>query len=730
MNKRDTFPLLGLHCAGCAGRAKEVLEGLEGINSAEVNLATASVSVLYDDSLCSPQAMHEAIHEAGYQLIIHASQGDINSIDALRLEEYRQQRKSAWIALGLSFPIMMLSMGLSHSLWAQWLVALLTTGGLIYSGQSIFVRAWQQIGQGGMGMDVLIGIGTSVAYIYSFTLLAFYTFGWMDELPHLYFESSIMIIAFVLLGKWLEARAKRSTTESIRQLMALRPKYVVRIQPDGSEDTCPVETLSLGERVVVRSGERLAVDGIIVSGQGWFNESMLTGEALPQHRTEGETIYAGTLLTEGSAIVRITALGEDTALGHIISRVQEAQGSRAPIQQLADRIACIFVPAILMLSALTCLLWLILGGLDVWDKAILCSISVLIIACPCALGLATPTAVVVGIGRAAQQGILIKDAESLELAGKLTHIVLDKTGTITQGRPQLMAQHWLCEATPELLQIVRAIELRSQHPLAKSLTDALGDQVSLPDIHDVKELLGIGISAQYKGQTYALGSERMLHRLGIDTLDISSTHEIKAEHTHIYFANGERVLAVFAFADMPKTSSKTAIDALNNIGIYVSMLTGDRAEVARSIAQEVGIEHVRAMALPEHKADYILELRKDGHYVGMVGDGINDSAALAEAHVSIAMGQGSDIAQETAMVTIASSDLSLLVRLVDLSRQTMRIIRQNLFWAFGYNILALPIASGALYPLTGYLMTPMLGSLAMALSSICVVSNSLRLRHA
>ncbi len=731
-HKRVNYPLLGLHCAGCAARATEVLSSQEGISSAIVNLAASSVLIDYDPRAITPERMSALITEAGYQLVIDQDEDDAEGLDRLHREAYRQQTRQAMTALILGVPIMVLSMIYMHEPMAQYIVWLLTTIVLGYAGRGFYSRAWRQLRTGGLGMDTLVALSTGVAYIYSLALLVIYTLGGMAEVPHLYFEASAMIVAFVLLGKWLEARAKGSTTEAIRKLMGLQPREVIRLDSEGHEVLTPISALALGDHIVVRPGERIAVDGVIHSGDSWIDESMLTGESIPVHRTTGDRLFAGTLNGQGALVLEASALRADTRLARIIRRVRDAQGSRAPIQKLVDRIAGIFVPIVLGISLLTFAIWLFFSGS--LATSLVPMIAVLIIACPCALGLATPTAIMVGIGRAAEAGILIKDAESLELSASIDTIILDKTGTLTTGRPQLRGIEWLRPETPELRATLVAIERRSEHPLAHAIVEGLGGtQATHEKGLMVRAIAGRGVRAtRPDGTRLVVGNAELITESGL----ILSSHErtalervYEAGHTAILYADADSVIAILAVADTLRPTSTEAIRGLRARGITPIMLTGDHEGVARAIAHEAGIETVYAGVLPEQKADIVRTLRAQGHVVAMVGDGINDSAALAEASVSIAMGSGSDIAIETAMVTIASADLLRLPLLVRLSQMTRQTIRLNLFWAFVYNVLAIPVAMGVLYPLCGYLLSPMLASVAMTLSSLSVVLSSLSLRY-
>ncbi|KGN83162.1 cation-translocating P-type ATPase [Porphyromonas sp. COT-290 OH860] len=732
--KKIHCPLLGLHCASCAARAGQVLGELTGVIEANVNLASATVSIVYDEEAITLDQMRQAIENAGYDLVV----GDLEdrSIEAKRQEAYRWLRNNTIYALIVGAVVMVLSMYNLLGAYNAYICWLLASYIMVVPGWAFFQRAYSQVKSRSLGMDTLVAVSTGIAYLYStFNLFFPDVLRSMGEEPHLYFEAPAMIIAFVLLGKFLEERAKGNTTEAIKKLMGLQPKEVVRLTLEGLEEVCAIDRLSLGDRILVRPGEGVAVDGIVLQGHSAVDESMLTGESMPIDKSVGDRVYAGTINHDGVLTVEALSLKGDTVLARIINRVKDAQGSRAPIQRLVDRIAAKFVLVILVIALVTFSLWMWLGGTQgqVLAQALIATVTVLIIACPCALGLATPTAIMVGIGRAASEGILIKDAESLEQTKNIDTIVLDKTGTLTEGKPKLVDQLWFVPEELQLKGILHALESKSEHPLAKAIVAALSSEtVGYPPIEFSRweYLVGLGVVAEASGQTYLVGNLALLaqYEVAPDTsMQIRAQEILSLEQTVVYFAREGELVAVLGIADSSKATSAEAISRLRKKGIEVWMLTGDHEAVAHRVARDLGIDHVKAGVLPEQKADFIAELRAQGRKVAMIGDGINDSAALATADVSIAMGQGSDIAIDTAMVTIVSSDLLRLPELIHISHLTVRTIHQNLFWAFIYNVVAIPIAAGILYPFTGYQMTPMLASIAMTLSSVSVVSNSLRL---
>lgn len=727
--RKEEYPLLGLHCAGCATRAEAVLRNQEGVTSASVNLATASAQIEYDEQMIKPEELAKAIAIAGYQLVVEYEYQDDEALDELRHRETLTLRNKAIMAISASIALM-LSMYWGHSWSVAIIQAILSTITLAVCGGDFYRRALRQVSNGGMGMDTLVALSTGVAYVYSLVLLL----SVRGHVPHLYFESAVMIIAFVLLGKYLEARAKGNTTESIKRLSALQPKTVLRFSHAGEQSEVSIYDLLLGDRIVVRAGERIAVDGIVSEGESYVDESMLTGEAIPRLRREGDEVFAGSINQNGSLVVRTTALHRDTLLGRIVQRVRSAQGSKAPIQRSVDRLAAIFVPVILVLSLLTLLLWGLLGGSTGWMQGLVSAVTVLVVACPCALGLATPMAIMVGVGRAADEGLLIKDAESLELAKRVDTIVFDKTGTLTLGKPCLLDLSILDKEVDEDLLKSRlyALESRSEHPIAQAILSALGSVSPIP-LSSWENIAGRGIVATITEECHLLGNEALMRTYGIELSDEAQalahryTKELGA--SPIYMAWSGRIRAMLAVADEVKEGVQTLIEQLKQQGIELHLLSGDTQASVERLGTSLGIEHISAEVLPTDKADYIRMLTNKGRQVAMLGDGINDSAALAEATLSIAMGTGSDVAIETAQATITSGDIRLLPRLLKLSRATIAIIHQNLFWAFAYNLIALPLAAGVFYSSLAWQLTPGVASMLMAMSSICVVLNSLRLKR-
>ena len=732
--KKQTFPVLGMSCAACAARVNKTLSRQEGVCSANVNLATAIATVEYDPSLCSPEMMKQAVQNAGFDLLIDTAKEAEKEAEDTHAAHYRQLKFRTIWAIILSLPVAIIGMFFMDMPYANYIMWILSTPVVFWLGSGFYVNAWKLLKHRSANMDTLVANSTGIAYLFSLFNLFFPDF-WLSRgvTPHVYFEAASVIIAFILLGRTLEERAKGNTSAAIRKLMGLQPRTVI-IDDGTDEREVSIEQIVPGNMIVVKPGERIAVDGTVTEGSSFIDESMLSGEPIPVCKSAGAKVYAGTINQKGSFRFRAEKVGADTMLSHIIHLVQEAQGSKAPVQQLVDKIAAVFVPAIMTIAVLTFIAWIVLAE-NGFTHGLLAAVTVLIIACPCALGLATPTAIMVGIGKGAENGILIKDAESLEMAKKIDTIVLDKTGTITEGKPVVTDIVWETE-NADIQRIFLGLEKHSEHPLATAVVQALS-QANADNGGDClltgfESITGKGVKASWNGKTYYAGNHRMLAEKGIT---ISPVLSEKAEafaqeaKTVIWFADEQQALATCAIADRIKETSKKAIAELQQRGISVVMLTGDNEQTARRIAAEAGIAEFRAEVLPQQKSEYIKQLQAEGKHVAMVGDGINDSAALAQADLSIAMGQGSDIAMDVAKMTIISSDLTKIPEALKLSRLTVRTIRQNLFWAFIYNIIGVPVAAGVLYPVNGFLLNPMIAGAAMAFSSVSVVTNSLRLKR-
>lgn len=725
-----TFPVLGMTCASCASSAESMAKYEQGVVNAAVNYATGNLTVEYIPGVTDPLKIQKAVQAGGYDLLIEEESTQQETLEAIHAEKFRKLKvKTRWAVL-LSLPVVIIGMFFMNMPYANPIMWLFSTPVVLWLGKDFFVNAWKQAKHRSANMDTLVALSTGIAYIFSVFNMLFADFWHQRGLhAHVYFEAASVVIAFILLGKLLEEKAKGNTSSAIKKLMGLQPKTVIVIQSDGTALQVPIEAVHVGDIILVKPGEKIAVDGLVISGNSYVDESMLSGEPVPVLKMENEQVFAGTINQKGSFQFRATKVGKETMLANIIKMVQDAQGSKAPVQKLVDRIAAVFVPVVIGIAILTFLVWFTWGGENHLAQGLLAAVTVLVIACPCALGLATPTAIMVGVGKGAEQGILIKDAESLELAKKVNAIVLDKTGTITAGKPVVTDVYWKDNAD-ELKGILLSLETQSEHPLAEAVVAYYNDVKATP-ISFIESITGKGVKGSEGIITYYVGNRRLLteNRITISTeLMERATQWENQSKTVIWFANSQTALAVIAIADRIKETSVRAIKGMQAMGIELYMLTGDNETTARAIAAETGLQHYKAEVLPEHKADFVKELQQKGKVVAMVGDGINDSTALATADVSIAMGKGSDIAMDVAKMTIISSDLTKIPQAIRLSKQTVATIKQNLFWAFIYNLVGIPLAAGILYPVNGFLLNPMIAGAAMALSSVSVVSNSLRLR--
>lgn len=727
---KNTFPVLGMTCASCAGSAESIVTYELGVVDASVNFATGNLTVEYLPNLTNAAQLQKAVQAVGYDLLIVDETKQQESLEAIHAEKFKKLKNKTIWAVILSLPVVTIGMFFMDMPYGNEIMWLFSTPVVLWLGKDFFINAWKQTKHGSANMDTLVALSTGIAYLFSVFNMLFMDFWHQRGLhAHVYFEAAAVVIAFILLGKLLEEKAKGNTSSAIKKLMGLQPKTVMVIQPDGTEKQVAIEDVSVGDIILVKPGEKIAVDGMVTSGNSYVDESMLSGEPVPVLKTENEKVFAGTINQKGSFQFKAVKVGKETMLAQIIKMVQDAQGSKAPVQKLVDKIAGIFVPIVIGIAIITFIVWLVFGGDNAVAQALLAAVTVLVIACPCALGLATPTAIMVGVGKGAENGILIKDAESLELARKVSAIVLDKTGTITEGRPQVTGIKWLNDKE-ETKGILLSIEKQSEHPLAEAVVKNL-EGVSNVALSNFDSITGKGAKGVYDNETYFVGNKKLLteHNIVMDNslLDQADAWG-RASKTVIWFADSKKALSVIAISDKIKETSVEAIKHLQDMGIDLYMLTGDNEATAKAIAEQTGIKHYKAEVLPQHKADFVKELQKQGKIVAMVGDGINDSTALATADVSIAMGKGSDIAMDVAKMTIISSDLNKIPQAIRLSKQTVATIKQNLFWAFIYNIIGIPLAAGILYPFNGFLLNPMIAGAAMALSSVSVVSNSLRLK--
>ena len=727
---RETFPVLEMGCAACAVNVENIFQSLDGVDNAAVNFATATVSVAYNPDKIDPAAMQKAVRSIGYDIIINKTDSQQDTLDELHRQKYNRLKNNTIWALALSAPVVIIGMFWMNMPYANLIMWLFSTPVVLWLGRDFFANALKQARHGAANMDTLVALSTGTAYIFSLFNLLFPQFWYARGLhPHVYFEAAAVIIAFILLGRLLEERAKGSTSSALKKLMGLQPKTVTLVEPDGNQVEISIEKLMPGDTLLVKPGEKIAVDGIVTEGDSYVDESMLSGEPLAVRKTAGEKVFAGTINRKGSFRFRAHKVGKETMLAQIIRMVQEAQGSKAPVQKLADKIAGIFVPVVIGIAILTFIIWVAAGGENALTHALLAFVTVLVIACPCALGLATPTAVMVGVGKGAENGILIKDAESLERAQKVNAVVLDKTGTITEGKPRVTDEYWNDESAKAIL---ASLERQSEHPLAEAVAEHLKGEAA-ESIAGFQSITGKGVTGNVNGETYFVGNRKLLADNSIavsEELSDKAGGWSRSAKTIIWFANSQSVLAVLAISDKIKETSVAAIREMQEMGIDIYMLTGDNEATARAIALQTGIGRYQSEVLPRDKADFLKLLQQQGKTAAMVGDGINDSAALAQADVSIAMGKGSDIAMDVAKMTIISSDLTKIPQAIRLSRQTVKTIRQNLFWAFIYNVIGIPVAAGILYPVNGFLLNPMIAGAAMALSSVSVVMNSLRLKRA
>ena len=779
-----TLALKGMSCAACANNIESILNHVSGVNAAQVNFAAEQASVDYDERSTDINTIEAAVVEAGYGATEVKETGGQDD----RAEAHEQQQAllyrvvvSGIVGIALVVGTLPIMLGIKipgwpmvfHNAWLQWVLA---TPVLFWCGQSFFIGAWKAFTHRTANMNTLVALGTGTAYIYSvFVTLFPGVLIAQGLIPQVYYEAAVVIIALLLLGRYLENRAKGHTSDAIRQLIGLQPN-MARVIRQGTESDIPIESVIVGDIVVVRPGEKIPVDGDVIAGNSTVDESMVTGEPIPVEKTEGDAVIGATINKTGSFRFRAARVGKDTVLAQIVQLVQAAQGSKAPIQKLADQVTGWFVPAVIAIAILTFLLWFNLTGNT--TLSLLTTVGVLIIACPCALGLATPTSIMVGTGKGAENGILIKDAESLELAHRIKTIVLDKTGTLTQGKPTVtdylavstqpnqtpingginlnlscvnvsneknLKQVTVPQVVPrfsptstiakeiDVLQLAAAVENCSEHPLATAIVNYATSQGvdTLPEVYDFEAVVGSGVQGQVKDQLVHIGTETWMQTLGIDTQHLQNHRQAweKAAKTTVWIAVDGKAVALVGIADELKPTSPEAVLSLQRLGLDVVMLTGDNPQTAAAIAKSVGIQRYFASVRPDQKATYVKQLQSDGKRVAMVGDGINDAPALAQADVGIAIGTGTDVAIAASDITLISGDLSSIVTAIRLSKATMANIRQNLFFAFIYNVVGIPVAAGILYPIFGWLLNPMLAGAAMAFSSVSVVTNALRLRN-
>ncbi|MEY8486548.1 cation-translocating P-type ATPase [uncultured Parabacteroides sp.] len=725
------LPVLEMSCAVCAGNVESTVQALPGVEKANVNFAAGTLTVTYDPSVITLEAMQAAVQAAGYDLIVEA-EDPVAMQEEMARKHYKILKKNTIGAWMLSIPLALLGMVFMHMPFDNWIMMALALAIMAFFGRSFYVSGVRHALKGKANMDTLVALSTSIAFLFSLfnTLCPGF---WLEKglEPHVYYEASGVIIAFVLLGKLMEERAKNSTSSAIKGLMGLQPK-TARLVTDGREEEVPISTLQVGNIVSVRPGEKIPVDGTLLQGSSSVDESMLSGEPIPVEKNAGDRVLAGTINQKGAFTMEATGVGGTTVLAQIVQMVQSAQGSKAPVQRIVDKISGIFVPVVVSLSFLTFVCWLMIGGESYFSYALLSAVSVLVIACPCALGLATPTALMVGMGKGAERHILIKDAFALENLCKVDTVVLDKTGTLTEGGPVVTDSYWVSDDNADYLDILYTAEQKSEHPLASAIIRWLEDSgAKACETENFESLTGRGVRIQVEGITYWVGSQGLLEifQAVIPEKARKQVEQWQQEgQSVVFYGQDACLLAVLAISDRIKPTSAEAVKELKKQGIEVHLLTGDGIRTAERVAATLGIDHYKAEVMPNDKEEYIVSLQRQGKKVAMVGDGINDSQALARADVSIAMGKGTDIAMDVAMVTLITSDLLLLPDAIRLSKQTVRLIYQNLFWAFIYNVIGIPLAAGVLFPVNGLLLNPMLASAAMAFSSVSVVLNSLRLK--
>ncbi len=727
---KDTYPVEGMHCAGCASTVEKTLKNSKGVEEASVNYATNTVSLVYNEAEVDFKLLQKYVKGAGYTL---QAKKDKASVAASREEGLKKTKRALALAITLGAIVMVLSMFVGDFPYKNWVLLALSFPVVFISGWRFFTSAFSQIKRGAVNMDTLIAFGTGSAFLFSMFNTIFPEIIRNQGLQvHVYYESAAVIIAFILLGKYLEEKAKFSTSKAIEKLYELQVKKVIKIE-DGEQHEILFEEVQLNDILLVKAGEKIPVDGKIISGRASLDEAMISGESVLVEKSEGDEVKAGTINTDGSLQVKTEKLGGDTTLGKIIQMVTEAQGSKAPAQQLADKIASVFVPIVLGLAALTFVIWYFIGPDPALTYAFVNTFSVLIIACPCALGLATPMAIMVGIGKGAKNGILVKDAVALENASKVTKLFVDKTGTISEGKLSVtdFKTFFTEENNLELLSVLNGMEAASSHPIAGAVTDYLEENYLLfpVQIKELKTIAGVGLATTLDQHNYKIVGKSGLKEISLsgEISDLIKSYD-KEGRTQVFFIRDEKVLAVIALKDTVRKSSSALVAQLQERGIEIEMLSGDNEQICANVARETGIKKYQSGLLPDDKHAIVKQAKTAGHIVAFAGDGINDAPSMAEADLGIAMSTGADVALESASVTLLNGDISKLHQLTLLSEKTTKTMKQNLFWAFAYNVIAIPLAAGVLFPINGFLLNPMIAGAAMAFSSVSVVLNSLRLR--
>jgi P-type Cu+ transporter len=760
MNHSQTYKIKGMHCASCAGIIEKTFKKTEGIHSVEVNYGTETAKVAFDETKTNPHHLSEKIEKLGYSLVVpiaeemgmsvseHAGHLGLNQSKKEKLAEIAEMKNKVISMIPLAiFSIFLMTWDILAQfnivstepyIWKEFfhhLLPIFATYTLFVVGKPYLLGMYRFFRYGKANMDTLIGIGTSVAFLYSFIVTAFEeTLRPFINVEHSYYDVAIVVIAFITLGKYLEARSKLKTGDAIEKLINLQTKTALVIR-DGKEIEVLINQVVHGDLIVVKPAGKIPVDGVITEGSSYIDEAMVSGEPMPVEKNVGDTVVAGTINTTGSFTFKATKVGSETLLANIIKMVEEAQGSRAPIQALADKISSVFVPIVLVLSFVSLGLWLFvgthyLGFSQALSYGLVSFVGILVIACPCALGLATPTAIIVGVGKGAKEGILIKDAGTLEKLHKVNTVVVDKTGTITKGKPELVSiKNFSDKKDEELISILASLEKKSEHPIAHAIVSyAKERKINLLTVNTFEAIKGKGLKGIVSNSEYYAGNAKLIADLNLSLDNKSVEKETTEGNTPIILATKEKILGIILVADAIKSEAREAVANLHKLGIKVVMLTGDNKNTAKYIGEQIGIDEVFAEVMPEDKLDKIKELQAQGRIVAMAGDGVNDAPALAQADVGIAMATGTDVAIESAGITLLHGDISKLVKAVHLSKLTMRGIKQNLFWAFFYNVVGIPLAGGLFYPIFGWLLNPIFAGLAMAMSSVSVVGNSLRLK--
>lgn len=732
MTKVKTYPVTGMSCAACATSVEKALNGAEGVAKAEVNYANSSVLIEFEKPNFQALSLKATLNGIGYDLIVEddeeVAMEEAEQQHAVELKKLIRQTISAAI---LTVPVMIISMLLPELPYANWIMMVLSIPVVAVFGGRFYKSAFNQLKHRTTNMDTLVALSTGIAFLFSFFNTIYPQF-WLSRglEAHVYYEASAAIVTFILFGKLLEEKAKSNTSSALKKLMGLQPKQVVRIGTDGNENVIAIKDVKVGDILLVKPGDKIPVDGKVTSGNSFVDESMISGEPIPVQKQQGDEVFAGTINQKGSFQFEAEKVGGETVLAHIIQMVKQAQGTKAPVQNLVDKVAAVFVPTVLIISVITFMIWYFSGADQAFSHALLAAVTVLVIACPCALGLATPTAIMVGVGKGAENNILVKDAESLERAHLVDALVLDKTGTITEGAPQVVDSKWTVDGEQNK-PILKGIEAQSGHPLADAIVASLGNDININQPTSVENIPGRGIIGIIDDSSYYVGSRALMNDLSIN---VSSDFETSIKewqqkaYSVVFFSTTNKLLGALAISDPIKETSKNAISSLKQKGVEVYMLTGDNEQTGKAVSTQVGVDHFKAQVMPSEKAEFVKQLQSKGNVVAMVGDGINDAEALASADISIAMGKGSDIAIDVAKMTLITSDLMAIPKALMLSQQTVNAVKQNLFWAFIYNIIGIPIAAGVLYMYNGFLLNPMIAAGAMAFSSVSVVLNSLRVK--